>query len=76
MEESFHFKLRGEIYEVILEEDNNYTIFKMGVEYMLLLKHKSGKWLQIDYKTDQPIIEENHEVDELGEIIERFTSGN
>ncbi len=76
MEESFHFKLRGEIYEVITEEDNTYTIFKMGIEYLQLVKYINNKWLRIDYKTDQPIIEENHEVDELGEIIDRFVASN
>ncbi|WAC42092.1 hypothetical protein [Pedobacter sp. SL55] len=72
MEDSFHFKLRGEIYEVVAEEDNTFTIFKMGEEYLLITKLRGKKWVRIDYKTDEPVIEENDEVEDLGSIIERF----
>ena len=52
MEDSFHFKLRGEIYEVVAEEDNTFTIFKMGEEHLLITKLRGKKWVRIDYKTD------------------------
>lgn len=74
MEDSFHFKLRGEIFEVIPEEDNTYTIFKMGTEYLQLLKNKNNKWMRIDYKTDLPIVEENDEVEDIGSVIDRYMS--
>ena len=72
MEDSFHFKLRGEIYEVVAEEDNTFTIFKMAEEYLLITKLKGKKWVRIDYKTDEPVIEENDEVEDIGSIIDRF----
>ena len=72
MEESFHFKLRGLIYEVIPEEDDTYTIFRMGDEYLQILKNKNNKWMRIDYKTDLPIVEENDEVEDIGNIIVRY----
>lgn len=72
MEESFHFKLRGEIYEVVAEEDNTYTVFKMAEEYLLITKLKGKKWVRIDYKTDEPVIEDNDEVEDLGSIIDRY----
>lgn len=68
---SFYFKANGSIYEVIPEEDDVYTIFKDGIEHLQLIQHSSGKWLRLDYKTDEPIIEENHEVDLIGQIILR-----
>lgn len=71
MEESFHFKLRGAIYEVIPEEDHTYTIFKMGVEYLQILKNSNHKWMRIDYKTDLPVVEENDEVEDIGAVIDR-----
>ncbi|MDQ8003723.1 MAG: hypothetical protein REI64_02920 [Pedobacter sp.] len=72
MEDSFHFKLRGAIYEVIAEEDNTFTIFKMAEEYLLITKLKGKKWVRIDYKTDEPVIEDNDEVEDIGSIIDRY----
>ena len=68
----FHFKLRGLIYEVIPEEGNTYTIFRMEEEYLQILKNKNNKWMRIDYKTDLPIIEENDEVEDIGEVIDKY----
>ncbi|MGV3546330.1 MAG: hypothetical protein ACO1N4_04650 [Pedobacter sp.] len=72
MEDSFQFKLRGAIYEVVAEEDNTFTIFKMAEEYLLITKLNGKKWVRIDYKTDEPVIEENDEVEDIGSIIERY----
>ena len=72
MEENFQFKLRGAIYEVVAEEDNTFTIFKMAEEYLLITKLNGKKWVRIDYKTDEPVIEENDEVEDIGSIIERY----
>lgn len=72
MEDSFHFKLRGAIYEVVPEEDNTFTIFKMAEEYLLVTKLKGKKWVRIDYKTDEPVIEDNDEVEDIGSIIDRY----
>lgn len=74
MEESFHFKLRGLIYEVIPEEDHTYTIFRMGEEYLQILKNSNHKWMRIDYKTDLPVVEENDEVEDIGAVIDRHLS--
>ncbi len=71
-EESFQFKLRGAIYEVVAEEDSTFTVFKMGEEYLLITKLNGKKWVRIDYKTDEPVIEENDEVEDIGSIIDRF----
>ncbi|MNK38092.1 hypothetical protein D3C87_566760 [compost metagenome] len=75
MEEGFHFKLRGAIYEVIPEEEGTYTIFKMAEEYLLITKLKGKKWVRIDYKTDEPVIEDNDEVEDIGSIIDRYVRG-
>jgi hypothetical protein len=72
----FYFKIGKAIYEVIPEEDNVYTVFKDGEEYIQVMQHKSQKWLRIDYKTDLPIIEENEEVDSIGRVIVRYLKGN
>ena len=72
MEETFHFKLRGLVYEIVPEEDNTFTIFKMEEEYLLITKLNGKKWVRIDYKTDEPVIEENDEVENFGAIIEKY----
>ncbi len=72
MHEPFSFKLRGLIYEVIPEDGNTYTIFRMGDEYLQMLKNKNNKWMRIDYKTDLPIVEENDEVEDIGGVIDRY----
>lgn len=72
MEDSFQFKLRGSIYEVVAEEDNTFTIFKMAEEHLLITKLNGKKWVRIDYKTDEPVIENNDEVEDIGRIIDKF----
>jgi hypothetical protein len=72
MEESFYIKVNGIIYEVIPEESNTYTIFKFDAEYMQILRNKNKVWMRIDYKTDEPILEENKEVEDVGRLIDRY----
>lgn len=72
MDESFYIKVNGIIYEVIPEESNTFTIFKFDTEYMQMLRNKNKKWMRIDYKTDEPILEENKEVEDVGRLIDRY----
>jgi len=70
-EESFYIKVNGIVYEIIPEEEGTFTIFKSGAEYMQLLRNRNKKWMRIDYKTDEPILEENKEVEDVGRLIDR-----
>lgn len=72
MDESFYIKVNGIIYEIVPEEGNTFTIFKGGSEYTQILRNKNNKWMRIDYKTDEPIIEENKEVEDIGRLIDRY----
>ena len=72
MDESFYIKVNGTVYEVIPEESNTFTIFKFDAEYMQMLRNKNKVWMRIDYKTDEPIIEENKEVQDIGRLIDRY----
>lgn len=72
MEENIFFiKVNGIVYEIVPEEGNTYTVFKNNSEYTQILRNKNKKWMRIDYKTDQPIIEENKEVEDIGRLIDR-----
>lgn len=70
MEESFYIKVNATVYEVIPEDEGTFTIFKAGSEYMQMLRNRNKKWMRIDYKTDEPIIEENKEVEDVGRLID------
>ncbi len=72
MDQSFYIKVNGVIYEVIPEEGNTFTIFKSDAEYMQILRNQNNKWMRIDYKTDEPILEENKEVEDVGRLIDRY----
>ena len=74
MDESFFIKVNGIIYEIIPEEEGTFTIFKDDAEYMQMLRNKNKKWMRIDYKTDEPILEENKEVEDVGRLIDRYLS--
>lgn len=73
-DDSFYIKVNGIVYEIVPEEGNTFTIFKNGSEYTQILRNKNKKWMRIDYKTDLPIIEENDEVEDVGEAIVKCLS--
>lgn len=70
-EETFFIKVNGNVYEIIPEEGGTFTIFKGDTEYTQILRNKNKKWMRIDYKTDEPILEENKEVEDIGRLIAR-----
>ena len=72
MDESFFIKVNGIVYEVIPEEEGTFTIFKFDAEYMQILRNRNKKWMRIDYKTDEPILEENKEVEDVGRLIDKY----
>ena len=74
MEDSFFIKVNGIIYEIVPEEGNTFTIFKDDSEYTQILRNKNKVWMRIDYKTDEPIVEENKEVQDIGRMIDRALS--
>lgn len=76
MDESFFIKVNGIVYEIIPEEEGTFTIFKFDAEYMQILRNRNKKWMRIDYKTDEPIVEENKEVEDVGRLIDRYLERN
>jgi hypothetical protein len=69
MEEPFDIFIGATIYSVFPEEDNSYTIFKEGKEYVRIQKDTEGVWLKLDYESDLPIFDEDTEVNEIGAQI-------
>lgn len=69
MQEPFDIELNGITYSVFPEEDEIYTIFKEGVEYMKLQKDDNEHWLKLDPETETPLFEENEEANLIGREI-------
>lgn len=70
-DDSFYIRVNGIVYEIVPEEGNTFTIFKNDSEYTQILRNKNKKWMRIDYKTDEPIVEENKEVEDIGRLIDK-----
>jgi hypothetical protein len=69
MKEPFDIELDGFTYAVFPEEDDIYTIFLEGQEYLKIQKDNESNWIEIDPDTDNPVFKENEEVNQLGKLI-------
>ena len=69
MQEPFDIELNGITYSVFPEEEDTYTIFKEGVEYLKIQKDDETNWLKLDDETDLPLFYEDAEVNDLGRAI-------
>ena len=72
MKEPFDITVGKTIYSVFPEEDETFTIFKEGVEYIKIQKDTEGVWLKLDPETELPLFEENVEVNQIGRQISQF----
>ena len=68
MHEPFDITLGNTICSVFPEEDNIYTIFKEGIEYVKIQKDEE-RWLKLDPLTELPRFEEDEEVNRIGSEI-------
>lgn len=69
MQEPFDIEI-GEIeYSVFPEEEDVYTIFKEGVEYVKIQKDTEQQWLKLDPDTDLPLFSADEEVNQIGQAI-------
>lgn len=72
MQEPFDIKLNGVIYSVFPEEEDIYTIFKEGVEYLKIQKDAETHWLKLDDETELPLFVEDVEVNNIGKAIAEY----
>jgi hypothetical protein len=73
MKEPFDIEIAKIEYAVFPEEDEIYTIFKEGIEYLKIQKDTEGHWLRLDPDTDITLFEESAEVNLIGREIENFS---
>jgi hypothetical protein len=69
MKEPFDITVGGIIYSVFPEEDETFTVFKEGVEYVKIQKDTEGVWLKLDPESELPLFEEDEEVNQIGQQI-------
>ena len=71
MQEPFDINIGNLIYSVFPEEDNIFTIFKEGQEYLKMQKDDE-RWLKLDPNTELPRFEEDEEVNKIGIEINKI----
>lgn len=69
MQEPFDIEIGEIVYSVFPEEEDSYTIFKEGQEYVQIQKDDERHWLKLDPETELPIFTENEEVNAIGKAI-------
>ena len=76
MQEPFDIEINELVYSVFPEEDNIYTIFKQGIEYVKIQKDAENHWLKLDKQTDLPLFIEDNEVGQIGKEILMYQEEN
>jgi len=72
MQEPFDIEVGEVEYAVFPEENDTYTIFKDGVEYVKIQKDTEQLWLKLDSETDLPLFSEDEEVRLIGLQINAY----
>jgi hypothetical protein len=72
MQEPFDLEIGDITYSVFPEEEDMYTIFKDGVEYIKIQKDSESHWLKLDEDTDLPLFNEDEEVNLIGRAINAY----
>ncbi|MBC7744116.1 MAG: hypothetical protein H7096_03355 [Flavobacterium sp.] len=71
MLEPFDITVNGTIYSIFPEEDDIYTVFKEGIEFVKIQKD-TERWLKLDDLTELPRFEEDEEVNQIGSAINNY----
>ncbi|MBP3943109.1 hypothetical protein J5U18_05960 [Sphingobacteriaceae bacterium WQ 2009] len=69
MKEPFDIEIAGVEYAVFPEEEDTYTIFKDGKEYVQIIKDTDTQWLKLSPESGLPLFGMDEEVALLGAEI-------
>jgi hypothetical protein len=69
MIEPFDIEIGEIVYAIFPEEDEMYTIFKDGIEYVKIQKDTEGIWLKLDPETEMPMFGNDEEINNIGKGI-------
>jgi hypothetical protein len=76
MEEPFDIEIGPITYSVFPEEDDMYTIFKDGIEYVKIQKDTEQQWIKLDSETEMPTFETDTEINLIGKEIIIYQAEN
>lgn len=74
MKEPFDIEIFNRSYAVFPEEDDTYTIFKEGIEYLHIQKDTETTWLKLDPETGTHLFGLDEEVNLIGKAINDYQS--
>ncbi len=69
MLEPFDIEIFGYTYSVFPEEEDVYTIYKEGKEYLQIQKDTTNQWLKLDPASGIPLFGLDEEVNAIGRAI-------
>ncbi len=69
MIEPFDVEIFGCTYSVFQEEEDVYTIYKEGNEYLQIQKDTTSQWLKLDPASGIPLFGLDEEVNAIGQAI-------
>lgn len=72
MKEPFDIQVFDMIYSVFPEENDTYTIFKDGMEYIQIQKDTESQWLKLDPESGIPLFGMDEEVNMIGQTINQY----
>jgi len=70
--EPFDITINQIDYAIFPEEDNIYTIYKDGCEYVKIMKDTENSWIRLDPETELPRFEADEEINAIGREIVAF----
>ncbi len=69
MQEPFDIEVGTTPYAVFPEENDTFTVFKDGIEYVHIQKDGENNWLKLHPETEMPLFEPDEEVMAIGLAI-------
>lgn len=71
MKEPFDIEIGEIVYSVFPDEEDTYTIFKEGKEYVQIIKDTGTTWLKLSPETGLPLFGMDEEVNLIGAEIQK-----
>ncbi|GGH22615.1 hypothetical protein FAZ19_13885 [Sphingobacterium alkalisoli] len=71
LQEPFDIEIENIVYSIFPDEEDAYTIFKDGKEYIQIIKDTESSWLKLSPETGLPLFGMDEEVNAIGQEIQR-----
>lgn len=69
LKEPFDIEINGIDYAIFPEEEQIYTVFKDGKEYVKIMKDTENFWIKLDPNTELPRFHADDEINAIGQAI-------